>query len=153
MRKRRGGFSIVEVVVAMSLLAVVALSVMPVFSSSIRLDNLNRERMWVRQTCRQQVEAILATPFSQVKTLYNSSPLSSFDVGFDVNGVTGAEKLLAPPSGSAKVGSITVDDTTSGDASCLKVTITARWRSSAGFGGTAAGDTITVVYVFNVADH
>jgi hypothetical protein len=147
--RRQDGLTMVEIVVCLSLLAVAVLMIESVFFCSLRSDGLSRERQWARQACRQQLEAILSTPFSSVKTSWNGA---TFDVGYSV--VDGGPTILLEPApGKAKVGTITVDDAVKGEPTCLRVTVTAEWRTSVQGRTAFAKDAVKVSYVVDVADH
>ena len=148
---RRSGLTLIELAISAALFALAAVAFLGAFQTSINLDQLNRERFWAREECRRQLETIMALDYSKVAALDNTT----FDVGFDVNGVTGAEKLLKGPTGT-KVGLIRVDTTVAGDAVCCKVTVSATWRSGQrkdAVSGAITDETTTVTLVGNVSLH
>lgn len=145
---RRRGFSLVEVVISVVILGMAVMILMVSMSRNMQLDELNRERAFVREECRKQLDTILARPFVQLTTLNGST----FDVGWAVatSGGGAVTYFLKPPAGAAKVGSIIVDSTSFGDTTCYKITITARWRTSVMKGNTSIlAETVTA----NVADY
>jgi prepilin-type N-terminal cleavage/methylation domain-containing protein len=140
--RRRRGLTLVETIVAVAVLAVSLLMLTQAVFNSIKLDELNREKLWVRQVCRQKAESILATQFSAIKGQWANSANGVFDITMPVNNTRTV--TLKPPAGIAHVGSITIDDFVQGDSNCYRVIIQAKWRS--GYGAP-----VTVQYVVNAA--
>src|SRR5262249_55119073 len=142
--------------------ALASLGFMSSFWASLRLDMLNRERLWAIQECRKQIEIIESTPFQEVQAKHGQQ----FRIDYDINGdgVAGPlERLQAAPDSlnidPDKAGVIIIDpapgvatltfsgaNANTGDFMCLNVTARARWLTGTGGGGSAKGDVIQLFF-------
>lgn len=103
---RASGISLVEVVVALTVLVFGALAAVSVMLSSIRLDQANREDALARQAARQIVETMKGTTFSKIFATYDADPADDPGGAGTAPGATFAVKGLDPQLGAASVGTI-----------------------------------------------
>ncbi|MHB2016157.1 MAG: type IV pilus modification PilV family protein [Candidatus Xenobia bacterium] len=84
MRRRRGGFNLIELLIGMFIFIVSMLGIVAVYPTAMQAITRGRDRMLGQMLAEQQMQAVLATPFSQQP----KSP-ESFDVPLQctVNGV------------------------------------------------------------------
>lgn len=137
--RRKGAFTVIELTLSTGIIAVAIMALVTALFTSIRLDELNRERLWARQECRRQIESVLALPFTSVPARDGVT----FDVGFPVRS-GGPAIFLKPPAGTAHSGLISVFTTSQGDAECYKVKVKARWQPSV-FPGSASVELVVNV--------
>lgn len=69
-RPRRGGFTLIEVMVATAMLSVAALVAFPTILSFIQLSDAARQEDLATQDLMAAVEDVVATPFSRLTTTY-----------------------------------------------------------------------------------
>lgn len=118
-RRRRGGMTMVEIMVSISLLAIASVMLLGAFWYTLRLDATNRERLWAREECQRQLETLYAMPFSDlaaycatntsnngVDPIGKDSPLfapttASFDVKTELT-AGGTSSILLLPSAAAQ---------------------------------------------------
>ena len=72
--RRRGGFSLVEVVVAAAVMAVAMLGLSRSMVSSVRVTAGNRETSLALEAAQEAVERLQAAAFADVFALYNADP-------------------------------------------------------------------------------
>lgn len=72
-RRRRSGFSLVEVIVATAVLVIGCLGLSSAITSGARLMDLNRERTLAHEAARAQMETLECATFGQVFSLYNTT--------------------------------------------------------------------------------
>jgi type II secretory pathway pseudopilin PulG len=147
-RSARAGLTLLEIVIAMGLLAVVLLGVFSQMASSMRLDAVARERDAVTRAAFQELEdRVMAIsdgadngPYDQ---LIAASPIS-FDVSIQRDGTTYLlEPATTSPNPNGRVGllTITVDPAGTydgGKAHLIRAEAKVRWRSASA--GTSTED-------------
>lgn len=72
-RRRRAGFTLIEVIASSAVLVIGCLGLSSAITSSSRLMELNRERTLAHEAARAQMEALEGAEFGQVFALYNAS--------------------------------------------------------------------------------
>ena len=114
------GFSFVELVLAVGVLAIVAVGVASAMVQGPRLARVARDEMMVRSSMRGMVAEISSAPYSEVAAAYAGQ-------GFEVPG------LAASPVDADKLpGVIRVDEIREGVARYFRVTLTVNWQGVQG---------------------
>lgn len=103
---RRGGFSLVEIVLVMAILTVSATIYAQTVASSRRLDPIAVETAIAAEAARVAIERIRAQPVDQVLALYDADPANDPGGAGTAPGATFAVAGLAPGAGGAPVGRI-----------------------------------------------
>lgn len=127
------GFSLVELLIASMLLAIVAIGVAAAMVQTPHLTRSSREEVAIRMAMRSIVSEISAAPFSEVPATYEG-------YAFDVAGV---EAPHDDPDGLP--GSVRIQTLGTAAATYYVVTVTVRWRGVAGLRTIS-----TVHYLANV---
>jgi type II secretory pathway pseudopilin PulG len=117
-RSDEGGFSIVELVIAMGVLAVALLGIMSLYMNTVTLSEVNREIQSATFAAQQKLEEIRGTPFNSIPNLYPAGTTAYFEVG---------KMIPVPPD--LKPGSLTVDYS---NPYLINVTVRIRWRGIRG---------------------
>jgi len=103
---RRGGFSLVEVILVMAILTVSAAIYGQTIASSRRLEPIAIEKALASEAARTALERIRALPIDQVLALYDADPANDPGGAGTAPGATFAVEGLAPGAGGAAVGRI-----------------------------------------------
>lgn len=104
---RRGGFSLLEVVVVMAILAISLSLFGTTLGASLRLDPVGREKAIAAEAARSKLEEMRNHPFAQVFALYNDDPADDPAGAGTAPGSCFAVQDLSPPIAGACVGRIT----------------------------------------------
>lgn len=115
--KRTAGFSLVEMLGAVTILAVALLGVISTIVTVMSLNEDTRGRTLALTSAQRMMEQVQSNVHHEIPTLF-ASPNDTFDV-----------PGLTPQDGSSTVGSIAVDAT---DAGLYVVTITVAWKGKTG---------------------
>ena len=117
-RRRSRGFTLVELAVAIAVMAILLLGLAVTLAMSARLKGAAREHLVAEEAARSKVEEILAWP--DFSTLAASFDGDDFAVG------VGSDALRARPGDADGLpGAVAIDTT---DASLLGVRVTVEWR-------------------------
>lgn len=136
MKRPRAGFTIIEVAVALALLAAVLVGVFSVLSVSLRADTAAREHRAASDAAFTQLELRLADDFDAVvrapaqgfpvrvqaghgETHLTPAPTTFFDPEEDDPACAGHVRVVSDPDGS-------------GSSNLLEVRVTVAWRSHDG---------------------
>jgi len=103
---RRGGFSLVEIVVVMAILTVSAAIYAQTVASSRLLEPIAVEKSLASEAARTALERIRAQPIDQVLALYDADPANDPGGPGTAPGPTFQVEGLAPGAGGAPVGRI-----------------------------------------------
>ena len=90
-RRRRAGFTLIEVVISSAVLVIGCLGLSAAITSSSRLMELNRERALAHEAARSQLEAIENATFGQAFARFNATAAD------DPAGVTSPGRNFAVP--------------------------------------------------------
>jgi len=120
--RREGGFTCIELIVAMAILTVAILGVLAALRSSQSLDAYTRERSQVTSAARTSLEEVLARDWDTL----SASGHEEFDVEVET---PSGPILLKPPDGRARVGLVTTTEVTS---ELLQIEVSAQWQSVIG---------------------
>jgi len=94
-RKRSGGYSLLELMLAITLLTVASLSMVAAVSVSRRLADQNNEMATAMNLARQKIEEMQACTFSEVYARFNSDPADDPPTGLS----PGTSVILIPGDG------------------------------------------------------
>jgi Tfp pilus assembly protein PilV len=123
-RARQTGFTLIETIIAISIVASAVIAVVVVIGSSARSSSRGRESVTLLQLARAQVEAIQQYPFQIIPSAYPTiSPIpEGFTVSFTSTdpGTSYKYPTQAPTVVSGSIQQITV--TASGDYGTLQLT-------------------------------
>ncbi len=95
MRRRDSGVSLIELIVAIAVMAIALFGMISVISFTTRSNMATRENMLAMRAAEKQVEEMGNTTFAQIFSTYSTGTLNTFDV-------TG----LVPSAAGVKVGKI-----------------------------------------------
>lgn len=115
-----GGFSLLEVMVAVSILAIALMGIMSLYINTITLSEVNREAQFATFAAQQKLEEIRGMAFANIPTVYPAGTPVYF-------AVTGLRAFGANP----QPGWVTVDYT---NPSLISVTVQVRWDGVRGEG-------------------
>lgn len=99
-KRRRGGFSIVEVMVAAALLAIAISGISGSMLSALALNNVNRDTSIAQQAARRVIEQAHGVQFDQIFFAFNSVAGDTVGIEFGPNfAVPGLEPIQGDPDG------------------------------------------------------
>jgi len=126
-RTGQSGFTLIEVVLGAAVTAILSLAIIGCVMQMNRLRRLDEELVMARFACRNQMEAIRATPFTDL--------LAWNGTAFDVPSLDGAATALRSPPDDLDglPGSITVTaEETTGQYTIYRARVAVRWVGTAG---------------------
>ncbi len=106
------GFTLVELMIAVAILAIILLGLLAVFTSCFKLNETSRNLTVAINGAQKKIEEIRNSTFSSVYSIYNGA-------AFEVDGLDNSDSE----------GSIMVDNT---NPALLEVTVTVCWRQKGG---------------------
>ncbi len=104
-RARRGGFSLVEVVLVLAILSVASAMYAQTVASSHRLDPVTRDTNIAAEAVRVAIERLRAAPVDQLIATFDANPANDPDGPGTAPGATFAVEGLAPRADGTPVGS------------------------------------------------
>jgi prepilin-type N-terminal cleavage/methylation domain-containing protein len=115
---KRSGFSLIEVIFAISVIAIAVIGILSVMLVSVRLQEAARETDLASNSAREQIERIRGTNFATIQATFGGT-------NFTVPGLPDA----AGNSNGVNQGAVTITPL-AGDLLDIQVTVT--WRSATG---------------------
>lgn len=106
-RAKRGGFSLLELVVVMAILAVSLSMFATTLGASMRLDPVSLDKAVAAEAARTQLEEMRNHPFAQIFALYNDNPNDDPGGAGTAPGSHFFVKDLTPVSAGTLVGRVT----------------------------------------------
>ncbi|RMG10413.1 MAG: hypothetical protein D6731_17465 [Planctomycetota bacterium] len=125
MTRRAVGFSLLEVLFAMGVLATVLLALASIVHSSSRLDQVSRERILAYQAAASRLELVLGEPWDTLLARNGET----FTITGELPSGNVAERLRAG-GGRTAPGLVTVSET--GTPDLRRVEVSVLWRSDLG---------------------
>lgn len=118
-----GGFTLLEVIVAVSILSVALMGILALYIHTITLSEVNRETQIATFAGQQKLDEIRAMDFNNILTSYPAGATTYF-------AVNGLRPFGIPPD--PQPGAVTVDNTNN---RLLNVQVRIRWSGVRGEGG------------------
>ena len=109
-RRRTGGFTLVECVIALLIIMIALLGVFSVFTYAITYNAGNKARAQALAILQQEVERYRAAKFNGVPETDNFTPGDPDDGRRDITGGRKADRTVTAPSGMAFTVRVSVDN-------------------------------------------
>ena len=117
--RREAGFSLLEVVIALAIIAIALLGIVSTFVHSINMGESEREQQIAKQAASKKIEEIRTATFDTLYATYNGDTFA-------------VDKLVhAGGPGGKGLGTVAVDNT---NADLLEIQVTVQWKGILGDG-------------------